>query len=668
MWNNADEYDLFRYTEELNVSLSNINIPRCLLDCSECFCTDSSHFRAIDKYYDNLISSMSLASNKCIPVIVSKNDDNFIIPGWSIYAKEKHELAREAFMDWVLAGKPRTGALLFRMRRTRASFKLAFRYCKQHEDQLRADACANSLQSRDSKSFWRNVYKVSNNKATKYATAVGNAVGDSNIANLWKDHFQQLYSSVDSSIDKQLCYDRLSSVNQSGATIVTMDDIHAAICQQKKNKAAGPDGLQAEAFIYGHARLHAHLSILFSLLFKHRYAPDKFAQSTIVPLVKCKGGDLTDVNNYRAIMLSNSITKILETALINKILSSADSDAYQFGFKKNHSTAHCTNLLKQTVEYYTKRGSHVFACFIDFKKAFDRVNYWKLFNKLIDDGISVDIVAMLSYWYSHQHVNVRWHNNVSDSFSVENGTRQGGILSPYLFTRYIRELLCSIINTRTGCNIGGMMLNILAYADDIVLLAPSWVAMQDLIDVLSVNIEEIDMVCNVDKTVCMMFKPKCRSKIVSEQFPCFTLSNKHIQYVDRFRYLGHILNNEFTDDDDIRREIRNLFMRTNLLTRRFSKCSVAVKLSLFKAYCLCLYDTALWHSFASGTMDKLKSCYNKCVKIFFGYSRCYSVTSMLSELGLPTFTVLLANCRSSFLSRWNSSTSIIVNHLVLILS
>jgi len=38
------------------------------------------------------------------------------------------------------------------------------------------------------------------------------------------------------------------------------------------------------------------------------------------------------------------------------------------------------------------------------------------------------------------------------------------------------------------------MLNILAYADDIVLLAPSWVAMQDLIDLLSVNIEEIDMV------------------------------------------------------------------------------------------------------------------------------------------------------------------------------
>jgi hypothetical protein len=44
--------------------------------------------------------------------------------------------------------------------------------------------------------------------------------------------------------------------------------------------------------------------------FKHRYVPGKVAQSTIVPLVQCKGGDLTDVSNYRAIMLSHTVTKI----------------------------------------------------------------------------------------------------------------------------------------------------------------------------------------------------------------------------------------------------------------------------------------------------------------------------------------------------------------------
>ena len=94
----------------------------------------------------------------------------------------------------------------------------------------------------------------------------------------------------------------------------------------------------------------AMFDYLLSLLFKHRYVPRKFVQSTIVPLVKCKGGDLTDVNNYRAIMPSNSVTQTLETALINNITTYGDCEAYQFEFKKNHSTAQCTNLLKQTVD------------------------------------------------------------------------------------------------------------------------------------------------------------------------------------------------------------------------------------------------------------------------------------------------------------------------------
>ena len=353
----------------------------------------------------------------------------------------------------------------------------------------------------------------------------------------------------------------------------------------------------------------------------------------------------------------------METVIISKITSYHESDDYQFGFKRGHSTAHCTNLMKTAIDYYTKRGSNVFACFFDFKKAFDRVNYWKLFNKLMDDGIPSDVVALLSFWYSHQKVNVRWHNMLSDSFCIKNGTRQGGILSPYLFTRYIRDVLSAVVNTHIGCNIGGVMINVLAYADDIVLLAPSWSAMQNLIVVLETNSKDIDMVCNVDKTLCMVFKPKCRTNIVTSQFPNLMINDKPLYFVDEFRYLGHIINHDFTDDNDIKREIRNLFMRTNLLIRRFNKCSVAVKCMLFKSYCVCLYDAALWSTFRACTFQKLKSAYNKCVKIFFGYSRSYSVTSMLQEIGLPTFSVLMHNYRLSFLQQWTNSINYILKYV-----
>jgi len=55
-----------------------------------------------------------------------------------------------------------------------------------------------------------------------------------------------------------------------------------------------------------------------------------------------------------------------------------------------------------------------------------------------------------------------------------------GILSPLLFTRYIKQILVKLVSAQIGCNIGGIVMNVLAYADDIVLLAPAWRAMQRL--------------------------------------------------------------------------------------------------------------------------------------------------------------------------------------------
>ena len=98
------------------------------------------------------------------------------------------------------------------------------------------------------------------------------------------------------------------------------------------------------------------------------------------------------------------------------------------------------NCFKHVVDYYTNRGSHVFVCFADFSKAFDKVNYWKLFNQLIELGLSTWIVALLVFWYSHQQVCVNWHRKMSSSFSIGNGTKQGGLLSPCLFNRYRWEL------------------------------------------------------------------------------------------------------------------------------------------------------------------------------------------------------------------------------------
>jgi hypothetical protein len=203
------------------------------------------------------------------------------------------------------------------------------------------------------------------------------------------------------------------------------------------------------------------------------------------------------------------------------------------------------------------------------------------------------VIKLLAFWYCHQCACVRWHNVTSQFFGLGNGTRQGGVLSPKLFTRYIRELLTDIVNSGVGCNVGGVMLNVLAYADDIVLLAPSWRGLQCLLDLLTNHASKINVVINTSKFVCMVFFPSNLSKIVAKSFPQFHVGLVTLQFVSSFKYLGHRISANGSDDDDIQREICNMFMRVNVLIRRFCKCSVAVKCVLFKSFCLCLYDAAL---------------------------------------------------------------------------
>ena len=83
----------------------------------------------------------------------------------------------------------------------------------------------------------------------------------------------------------------------------------------------------------------------------------------------------------------------------------------------------------------------------------------------------------------------------------------------------------------------GMMLNVLAYADDLVLLAPSWRAVQDLLHLLNKLSISIDMTCSTKKTVCMIFQPKQHTKIVAKSFPPLRLGDECLQYVSSFKYL-----------------------------------------------------------------------------------------------------------------------------------
>ena len=106
---------------------------------------------------------------------------------------------------------------------------------------------------------------------------------------------------------------------------------------------------------------------------------------------------LSDINNYRAVTLSNTLTIIVVSIVVNAVMKTDVVDMYQFGVKQSHSTTLSIQVLRTIIHYYLRRGRDVYACFINFLKAFDSVNYYKLFNILLDDSVNTRVINILLF-------------------------------------------------------------------------------------------------------------------------------------------------------------------------------------------------------------------------------------------------------------------------------
>ena len=97
-----------------------------------------------------------------------------------------------------------------------------------------------------------------------------------------------------------------------------------------------------------------------------------------------------------------------------------------------------------------------------------------IFQKLIEKHVPLILVRFIMFWYKNQMITIKWNNVFSHCFSITNGVRQGGILSPYLFNIYVDQLSVKLNQLDIGCCIEDKYLNNLVYADDIYCFAPSF--------------------------------------------------------------------------------------------------------------------------------------------------------------------------------------------------
>ena len=142
--------------------------------------------------------------------------------------------------------------------------------------------------------------------------------------------------------------------------------------------------------------------------------------------------------------------------------------------------------------------------------------------------------------------------------------------------------------------------------------------------------------------------------------PIFRLCEAPLPYTDSYKYLGHIINSNLSDDADIMKQTRSLYARANMIIRKFSAASLSTKLMLFRAYCTPIYGCQLWCSMFQYSWSKLRIAYNDAFRHLLHEPRWCSASSLFVSHNVVTFTALVRKLVHTFWrSLQNSSNTLI---------
>ena len=208
----------------------------------------------------------------------------------------------------------------------------------------------------------------------------------------------------------------------------------------------------------------------------------------------------------------------------------------------------CSWTVIEVVNYFSRKGSPVFAALLDYRKAFDYVNHVKMFQNLIKRKVNIIFIRLMVFIYLYQRCYIKWQASRSYSFGVTNGTRQGSIFSPRGgFNTYLDPMLESLRRSGYGCTIGTHFFGVVAYADDVLILATSVQGLQKMVNLCQKHAEDNDLVFSTDpdpkksKTMCIAFN--CSNK---ESLAPVKLNDDNLLWVSQAMHIGNYLHEDVT--------------------------------------------------------------------------------------------------------------------------
>lgn len=659
-----------QYEESPNIcSENNLNWKKVDVDCANSYKenlllndtlnalaqSDLNSKTEIDKAYTDFVQEVKAVAKQHFPV---KKYRHYLKPYWTDELSILHREMKRLRQIWIRNGRPRNTEhdSYKAYKAAKRNFRRKHRQCSENFMKSKIDEI-DQLAEIDSQLFWRHV----NSRRKKTLTCPGSDMifdgkrvcGSREITDGWADYFKALYtpseySEFDSefkdtvmNFTKEINNGFLDPASRNNTVSISPEEVCSAVSMAHKGKACGEDGIYYEHIIYGGEFLYEILSKFFTAIVLFSYVPVEMKKGVIITLFKGGNKRKDDPDNYRAITLSSVVLKLLERILLTRIQLfdnvTQPIHSLQGGFQKNLGCLMTSFLLRESIYFANENRSKLFVCFLDVKKAFDHVWHEGLFYKLYHSGINKSIYYLIVNMYTDMYSCVKCQGHRSHWFQVLQGTRQGGVLSPFLYLLFINDLLYQLESSGLGFCIYDINCCCPTVADDMLLASYSKTGLDKMMNICYGYSVKWRYLYNALKCLVIVFNESKNAFQQSSRI--WMLGNEHVDEGTEYVHLGVRCDKYMSIDENIKsatNKIRGTFLS-------LSNCGIYEDglnpLSIKRIYNSivlpkALYGCELWSNILPKHVVSLERAHRFCVKFMQFLPRNVSTDIALSLLGM----------------------------------
>ena len=310
----------------------------------------------------------------------------------------------------------------------------------------------------------------------------------------------------------------------------------------KNGKSAFTDGAINEIIKHSLPSLAPIFSKYFNIIETSGIFPTAWKTSFLVPLHKKGPTDIPD--NYRGLAVGSNLGKFFTKCFNEKLQSFCENSnllaPQQFGFRPNYRTTDAIFVLRSAVSYYKNTKKPIFACFVDFSKAFDSICRPAMLYKLGEIGITGNYLRLIQSMYVDTCYIIKNNGEFSPPIKSNVGVKQGCNLSPLLFNLFVNDIHKIFDNTCLPIKMDSLNLSSLSFADDLVILSESAIGLQNSLHKLGTHCKNWGLAINASKTKVVVFNKPFTKKIRNQKF---YVGNSIIGVQNSYCYLGIEISN-----------------------------------------------------------------------------------------------------------------------------